>query len=123
MPPPPPPLQRLPGREREIAELVMSLGEATAGDVHGRLRGCISNSAIRSMLTRLEAKRVLRKRREGNRYVYSVAIDDPQAREALLLQIAEQHFGGSVAALAAELGRLLDRPARQRGGIVDHRAA
>lgn len=102
-----PTLQRLPPREREVAEAVIAGGEAAAADVLQRISGPMSNSAVRSMLRRLEAKGVLRKRSEGKRYLYRPALGDPEVRELLVRRLAEQHFGGSLPDLAAELARIM----------------
>jgi predicted transcriptional regulator len=103
-------LRRLPQRERQIADAVATMGEACAADVIAALPDRITNSAVRSMLSRLESKGVLRKRVEGNRYIYRPAFPVPELRQAMLRRIADEHFGGSLSALAAELTRMIDPP-------------
>jgi BlaI family transcriptional regulator, penicillinase repressor len=94
-------VSRLPRREREVAEIVYARGEASAIDVCESLSDPISNAAVRSMLTRLEAKGVLRRRKEGRRFFYAPAGDEQAARESALRRVSGEHFGGSLAGLAA----------------------
>jgi predicted transcriptional regulator len=95
------PLHRLARREREVAEIVFARGEASAVDVGRALSDPISNAAVRSMLTRLEAKGVLSRRKQGKRFFYAPAGTDPAVRDASLRWLALEHFGGSLARLAA----------------------
>ena len=94
-------VHRLPRREREVAEIVYARGEASAVDVCEALSSPISNAAVRSMLTRLEAKGVLCRRKEGKRFFYAPAGTDQAAREAALRRLSGEHYGGSLAGLAA----------------------
>ena len=91
----------LPRREREIADIVFAMGEATAVQICASLSDPISNATVRSMLTRLEAKGVLRRRKAGKRYVYAPAATDDAAREAALRAVSRDYFGGSLVAIAA----------------------
>ena len=93
-------LHRLARREREVAEIVFARGEASAVDVCRALSDPISNAAVRSMLTRLEAKGVVRRRKEGKRFFYAPAAGEA-ARESALKRLSREHFAGSLAALAA----------------------
>ena len=93
-------VSRLPRREREVAEIVHARGEASAVEICEALADPISNAAVRSMLTRLEAKGVVRRRKEGKRFFYAPAAGEA-ARESALKRLSREHFGGSLAALAA----------------------
>ena len=93
-------IDSLPRREREIFELLCSLGEASAADVRRAMADPPSHSAVRTMLSRLEAKGVVRRRKEGKRFFYAPAAGEA-AREAALKRLSREHFGGSLAALAA----------------------
>jgi predicted transcriptional regulator len=101
------PRPRLPMRLQQIADVVTRLGEASATDVTEQLEVPLSSSAVRSMLQRLEAKGVLHKRVEGNRYIYRPALATREVRRALLDTLAQHHFGGSLAAMSAELRRMM----------------
>ena len=93
----------LPPREREIAEIVYAEGEASAADVCRALSDPLTNAAVRSMLTRLRAKGVLRRRKEGNRYFYAPAVSDQAAREAALRKVSRDFFDGSLLDTASVL--------------------
>jgi len=105
-------LDRLPPREREVAIVVYRRGSATANDVCERLSDPISNAAVRSMLTRLVAKGVLVRRREGKRFHYLPAqLDDK--RESALRRLSREHFGGSLSRTAAAVAMLIVADAAQ----------
>jgi predicted transcriptional regulator len=97
-------VSRLPRREREVAEIVHARGEASATEVCDALSDPVSNAAVRSMLTRLEAKGVLRRRKEGKRFFYAPAGE--AAREAAMRRLSRDWFGGSLARTAAAMMEL-----------------
>ena len=101
-------LERLPTREREIASLIIEHGELSAAEVVRALSGSISNSAVRSMLQRLQVKRVLQRRREGNRFIYLPASTDADMRRAILCRVASEHFGGSLQTLFNEARKFVE---------------
>jgi predicted transcriptional regulator len=96
-------VSRLARREREVAEIVYARGEASAAEVVDALSDPLSNAAVRSMLRRLEAKGVLRRRKEGKRFFYAPARSDQAARAAALRLVARDYFGGSLARAAVAL--------------------
>ena len=94
---PSPPHEKLSRREREIMDALFALGDrASAEEIRTRLTHPPSSSAVRAMLTRLEAKGYLRHREEGLRYVYA----DPVACERAT-QRAEQARPGVLRWIAA----------------------
>ncbi|HTU09933.1 MAG TPA: BlaI/MecI/CopY family transcriptional regulator [Allosphingosinicella sp.] len=96
-----PPLARLARREREVAEIVYACGRGiTADEVRLALSDPLSNSAVRSMLTRLAAKGLLATRKAGKKFVYLPAIADDDAREKAILRLAQDYFAGSLAEAA-----------------------
>lgn len=107
-------LERLPTREREIASLIVSRGELTAAEVVRALPVSLSNSAVRSMLQRLEAKGVLRRRRERNRFIYLPASTDAEMRREILCRVASEHFGGSLEGLIKEAATLVEANLAER---------
>ena len=62
-------------RERQILDILLELGEATAGAVRDRLPSAPSYSAVRTMLGRLEEKAYITHSVDGARYVYRPAVD------------------------------------------------
>ena len=111
-------IDRLAPREREVTEIVYALGEASAVDVCRALSDPLSNAAVRSMLTRLEAKGVLRRNRVGKKFYYAPAAIDPAARQAALRKVACDYFDGSLFETAAAMVALAraesERPSRLR---------
>ena len=102
-------LHRLPPRERQIAELVHRRGEASATEIIAALPDPLSSAAVRSMLSRLQAKGVVRRRRDGKRFVYMPVRADPAAREAALRRVSRDLFDGSLSDAAEALIALRDR--------------
>jgi predicted transcriptional regulator len=101
-----PPHEKLTRREREIMHVLFALGnKATAEDIRTRLTEPPSSSAIRAMLTRLEAKGHLKHREEGLRYVYSATTSPAIASKKALKQHLSTFFGGSLGEMAAALLR------------------
>lgn len=93
----------LPRREREIFELLCSLGEATAADVRRAMSDPPSHSAVRTMLARLEAKGLVRHRVEDQAYVYKSVPQPAKVRETALRQMVKTFFDGSAASAATAL--------------------
>lgn len=102
-------LDRLPRREREVAEIVYARGEASAQDICHALPDRLSNAAVRSMLQRIEAKGVVRRRKEGRKYLYSAVLPDRATREAVLRRIARDYFDGSLVRVARMLDGMMEK--------------
>lgn len=115
-----PPLARLAGREREVAEIVYSCGRGiTAEEVRLSLSDPLSNSAVRTMLCRLTAKGILTYRKAtGKTFAYLPAVTDEAAREAAILRLAQDYFAGSLGEAAMTVLSL----ARRRRAAPLHRA-
>jgi BlaI family transcriptional regulator, penicillinase repressor len=97
--------QKLTRREREIMDILFGLGQATAEEIRERLTDPPSYSAVRTMLTRLEAKGSIRHREEGLRYVYAPTTSQATARRTALKQYVRTFFGGSVGEMVTSLLR------------------
>ena len=102
---PPPAVRNLSRREREIMDILFSLGEASGEDVRARLTNPPSYSAVRAMLVRLEAKGHIRHREAGLRYVYAPTTSPASARRTALKQYLQTYFGGSLGDMVASLLR------------------
>jgi predicted transcriptional regulator len=101
-----PPLDRLTRREREIMDALFAAPDgATAEAVRAAMPSPPSYSAVRTMLTRLEAKGYVRHREEGPRYVYQPVAARRTARRAALQQLVRVFFGGSPGEAATALLR------------------
>lgn len=98
--------EKLTRREREIMHVLFALGNrATAEEIRTRLTDPPSSSAIRAMLTRLEAKGHLKHREDGLRYVYSATTSPATASRKALKQHLSTFFGGSIGEMATALLR------------------
>ena len=117
-------------RERQIMDVIHRLGEASVGEVLAELPDPPSYSAVRTMIRHLEAKRLLRHRQDGKRYVYKATQSREVASRSALRKLLDVFFAGSasdaVAAILdvsgdklapADLDRMADliQQARQEG--------
>jgi predicted transcriptional regulator len=93
----------LPRREREIFEILLAAGEATAADVRQAMADPPSHSAVRTMLSRLEAKGMVEHRVEEQAYVYRSVPQPAKVREGALQQLVKTFFDGSAASAATAL--------------------
>lgn len=96
-------ISNLPRREREIFEILCSVGEATAAEVRERMADAPSYSAVRTLLARLEAKDLVTHREVDQAYVYRSARQGEQVRQSALQQMVRTFFDGSAASAATAL--------------------
>jgi predicted transcriptional regulator len=98
-------LDRLPPRERQIVDLLYVRGDATVAELCDALPVALSASAVRAMLTRLQSKKVVRRRASERGYVYAPAVPETAAKQSALTQVVRVFFNGSpVGAASALLG-------------------
>lgn len=102
------PLDELTRRERQIMDVLLELEEASAEEVRGRLPDPPSNSAVRTLLSKLEDKGHVTHAAKDLRYVYSPAISRREAQESAVSRLVRVFFGGSA---AQAVTGLLDREA------------
>ena len=96
-------IETLPRREREVFEILCRLETATAADVRRAMSGEPSDSAVRTLLSRLEAKKLVVRRADAQAYVYAPA-PEPQALATSALQrLVATFFNGSAASAATAL--------------------
>lgn len=102
--PPDSPSEKLTRREREIMDVLFSLGDrATAEEIRERLSDPPSYSAARAMLAKLEAKGLVRHHEQGLRYVYTPTTPRASAQRSALSKLVRVFFGGSPSQTAAAL--------------------
>ncbi len=87
--------QVLPRRERQIMDIIYSLGCASAQDVQERLPDEPSYSAVRAVLRGMEEKELLAHEYDGPRYMYSPTVPKKKARKSALKHLLETFFDGS----------------------------
>jgi predicted transcriptional regulator len=90
-------------RERQIMDIVYSLGKATAAQVHIALPDAPGYSAVRATMRILEEKGHLRHENLGKVYVYLPVKARGQAAQSKLRQVVQTFFGGSVEQTVATL--------------------
>lgn len=95
------PPEGISGREREILDIIYRRGTATAADVQEELIDAPVYGAVRTMLSRLEAKGHIRHRQEGPRYVYEPTVAPRQARALAFDWLTRTFFSGSAVEAAA----------------------
>jgi predicted transcriptional regulator len=96
-------IDSLPRREREIFEILLRLGEASAADVRRSMADAPSHSAVRTMLGRLEAKGLLSHRTEDQTYIYKPVPQPAAVRDSALRNLVRTFFDGSAASAATAL--------------------
>lgn len=108
-------------RERQIMDVLLKHGRATAAEVQQAIADGPGYSAIRALLRTLEDKGHVRHEQDGPRYIFAPAIGRDRARKGALRHMVDTYFGGSVEQAVAGLidssaGKLdaaeLDRLAR-----------
>ena len=89
------PLDHLSRREREVIQIIYSLGEASAIEVQQSLETPTKNAATRKILTSLLEKGAVARRKQGKRYIYAPTAPANTAADSVLQQIVGTFFKGS----------------------------
>lgn len=96
-------IETLPRREREAFEVLCRLEEATTGAVRVAMTGDLSDSAVRTLLSRLETKGLIGRRLAEDGVVYS-PMQRPQAlATGALRRTVDTFFAGSAVSAATAL--------------------
>jgi predicted transcriptional regulator len=90
-------------RERQIMDILYTLGQATGQEVQDRLPDTPSYSTVRTILRILEAKGHVRHIEDGVRYVYQPAVERETARKSAIHRLVSTFFDGSAKAAAVAL--------------------
>src|ERR1035441_4908252 len=88
-------------RERQIMEILFTLGRASGPDIQERLPDQPSYSGVRTILRVLERKGQIRHVEEGLRYVYLPVMTREKAKKSAIDRLVATFFDGSVKAAAA----------------------
>ena len=99
----PHPLDQLGRRERQIMDILLRLGRASAAEVQAELPDPVSNSAVRGMLRYLSSKGYVEFDQEGPRYVYFPANRAEDVRQSALKHMVSTFFRNSPSSAMAAL--------------------
>jgi len=90
-------------RERQVMDILFSLGRASGPEIQERLPGKPSYSSVRTILRVLERKGHVRHIEEGMRYIYLPVMTRKKASKSAIDRLVATFFGGSAKAAAAAL--------------------
>lgn len=96
-------IEKLPPRERQLFDALYRCGEATASELEAMIANPPSNSAVRAMLRRLEAKGFVIHREVEQKFVYAPAMPARKLTHSALRQVIDTFFNGSPARAASAL--------------------
>jgi BlaI family transcriptional regulator, penicillinase repressor len=88
-------------RERQIMDILFSMGRASGPEIQERLPGQPSYSGVRTILRVLERKGHVRHVEEGLRYIYMPVMTREKATKSAIDRLIATFFGGSAKAAAA----------------------
>ena len=97
------PLEQLGRRERQIMDILLRLGRATAAEVQAALGDPVSNSAVRGMLRYLASKGYVEFDQEGPRYVYFPATRVEDVQQSAVKHLVSTFFRDSPSSAMAAL--------------------
>ena len=90
-------------REREILEILIERGKASATEVRAAMPEAPSYSAVRTLLRVLEEKGHVKHKAEGLRYVYLPTIGREKAKRGAVKHLLKTYFNGSAEQIVAAL--------------------
>ena len=110
-------------RQREIAGILYSSTAATPRAVQARLSERCSLRVVRTLMDRMVAKGLLKRRRSGrhNEFVYIAAIVTPTVKKIAVRRMVEERFDGSFDDAIAMIIGLAKRLPRIPGTYADVR--
>jgi predicted transcriptional regulator len=92
----PDPTNDLSRRERQIMDALYRSGTATAVEVRDGMPDPPTSTAVRTLLTILEQKGLVRHREDGPRYVYEPVVPRNEVALASLQRVLQTFFEGSL---------------------------
>lgn len=96
-------IESLPRREREVFETLCRLETGTAAGVRHALTDTLSDSAIRTLLARLEAKGLVVREAGAEGFVYRPVPRTEAVAAGALQRMIDTFFAGSAASAATAL--------------------
>ncbi len=113
--------------ELEIMLTVWGEDEVTVNDISDRLSEAghpLALPSIRTMLSILQDKGYVRRRKEGRAHIYSAVVSGEQARKRILRDIIERAFDGSASHLVTALvnaGMVSERELEEARRLIEER--
>ena len=95
------PVKDLSRRERQIMQVIFAHGSATAKQIVNEIPDAPSRTAIRTTLSILVDKNLLKYKRVGREFVYSPTRSREKASRGALQNVLSTFFGGSIEDLVA----------------------
>jgi BlaI family transcriptional regulator, penicillinase repressor len=99
-------LSRLSRRERQIMEVLLARGRATAAEIVEAIPDAPGNSAMRTLLRVLEEKGHATHQEVGRVYYYSPTVTREAARRSALGHLVDTFFEGSAESVVSTLLKL-----------------
>jgi len=96
-------IESLPRREREVFETLCRMEASTAAGVRSALSDPLSDSAVRTMLSRLEAKGLVERASGPDGFLYSPVQQTEAVAASALRRMIDTFFAGSAASAATAL--------------------
>ena len=96
-------IEALPRREREVVETLCRLKTSTAAGVRHALSDPLSDSAVRTMLSRLETKGLIARSSGPDGFLYKPAQQTEAVADSALRRMIDTFFAGSAASAATAL--------------------
>ncbi|WP_454714238.1 BlaI/MecI/CopY family transcriptional regulator [Caulobacter segnis] len=118
-------IDALPRREREVFETLCRLEAGTTAEVRGALSDPLSDSAVRTMLSRLEAKGLVERASGPDGVRFSPVQETETVAVSALRRVIDTFFAGSAASAATALlgmgERLTPQEAAALEALIDER--
>lgn len=96
-------IESLPRREREVFETLCRLGSGTTSAVRAAMGGSLSDSAVRTLLARLEAKALVARETGSDGVLYRPGPRPETLAVSALRRTVDTFFAGSAAGAATAL--------------------
>jgi predicted transcriptional regulator len=116
-------IDALPRREREVFETLCRLEAGTTAEVRGALSDSLSDSAVRTMLSRLEAKGLVERASGPDGVRFRPVQETETVAVSALRRVIDTFFAGSAASAATALlgmgQRLTPEEAAALEAIID----
>jgi len=104
------PDQDLTRRERQIMDALYRLGKASAADIRESLAHPPSYTAVRTHLTLLQDKGLVRFESDGTRYIYEPVVPREETARTVIKGVLQTFFENSVEKAVATLIEQDDQP-------------